>query len=64
MPEQLYQMDDATFSHLTAWCERECREDEKDTVRDRILLFLETESVQDAEWHLSHGWQHLHDVTR
>ena len=66
MPEQMYVMDDATFTHLTTWCESGYAPfayEEADAVRERIMAFLQSECVEDAEWHLNCGWPHLYEVT-
>ena len=57
-----YKMDDATFTHLTAWCERESYDEEADALRERMILFLEAQESEDAEYSLSHGWRHVYDL--
>ena len=59
-----YQIDEATLSHLDAWCDREIREEDSEAVRQRILAYLDTCDTVDAEHSLSHGWQHIADLTR
>lgn len=62
MPSETYKIDDATFQHLTAWCESQLRPAEADTVRERIIAFLEASDPHDAEYSLSHGWWHVYDL--
>lgn len=58
-----YQIDDQTFDHLTAYCERETRtEDEALELREKILGYLEACEPDEAEYSLSHGWRHLSDL--
>ena len=59
-----YIMDDATFQHLTDWCEQQLREDEFLAVRDQIINFLEASEVEDAEYSINHGWWHVHDLMK
>ena len=58
-----YQIDNATFDHLSAWCDAQLRDDERETVRDRILGYLSDCDVEDAAYSLSHGWRHIQDLT-
>ena len=60
----IYQIDNATLSHLNEWCERNVREEDCEDVRNRILSYLEDCDTVDAEYSLSHGWQHIADLTR
>ncbi len=54
-----YMMDDATFQHLTTWCDRQYRDDEATDKRNAIMEMLEAMPVEDAEYSLSHGWTHV-----
>lgn len=56
---QTYRMDDATREHLAAWCARNCREEDAEQTFDRIVAHLEALDAEDAEYSLSHGWQHI-----
>jgi len=63
-----YNMDDATFQHLTDWCdsqvvEREGQtEDSADLLRETILVYLQSCDVEDAEYSISHGWTHVRNL--
>jgi hypothetical protein len=61
MPQ--YRMDNATFEHLVAWCDRETHtSDESDALSSRIVGFLQSQPVEDAEYSLSHGWTHVRNL--
>lgn len=58
-----YKLDDPTYVHLAAWCERETRDyAEAEWLLDRIKTFLESLPVEDAEYSLSHGWSHVRNL--
>ena len=58
-----YEIDDATFVHLSDWCERNTRDaDEANAVSCKIIAYLESLPIEDAEYSLSHGWTHVRDL--
>ena len=57
-----YRVNDWTFEHMSAWCERNVRSDELHDVREAMIRYLESGSIEDAEYSLSHGWQHIYDL--
>lgn len=57
-----YRMDNATFQHLTTWCDNFFRPEVAGPERDRIITHLETLDTEDAEYSISHGWTHVYDV--
>ena len=57
-----YQIDSATFDHLSAWCEAQFRDHERDAVREHMIATLERMGPEDAAYSLSHGWWHIHDL--
>jgi hypothetical protein len=58
-----YKLDDFTFEHLTAWCDRETHTaDEADQLRDRIIAYLESLPLEDAQYSVSHGWPHVRNL--
>ncbi len=54
-----YLMDDATFQHLTTFCDRFFRDDEATNKRNAVVSMLEAMPPEDAEYSLSHGWPHV-----
>jgi hypothetical protein len=54
-----YDMDDATYQHLTSWCDRQYREGEAELKREQMANLLQSMSPEDAEYSLSHGWSHV-----
>lgn len=58
-------MDNATFDHLSAWCDTQRverhgeTEVEADALRGRIVTYLESQEIGDAEYALDHGWPHV-----
>jgi hypothetical protein len=57
--EALYRMDDATYRHLNDWCDSFYRMEESTAKCDAIIAMLEAMPAVDAEYSLSHGWQHV-----
>lgn len=57
-----YRIDNATFDHLSAWCERDLRDGERETIKTRILDYLSACDREDAEYSLSHGWPHIRNL--
>jgi hypothetical protein len=55
-------MDNATFEHLTAWCEREYSDRKVDGVRNAMVNLLESMDQDSAEYSLSHGWPHISNL--
>ncbi len=54
-----YWMDEATFQHLTTWCDSYFREEEATEKRNRMIEMLEAMPSEDAEYSMSHGWPHV-----
>jgi hypothetical protein len=54
-----YRVDDATFISLSRWVDENVTND-PDGARIRIVDFLESESEEDAEFHMGHGWDHIY----
>lgn len=58
-----YVMGDATFAHLTAWCERvTLTPEEADLLRERIIVHLQQLPESEAAWEMDHGWPHIRDL--
>jgi hypothetical protein len=58
-----YKLDDSTFEHLTAWCERESRDaDEALELRGKMIDYVQSLPVEDAEYSVSHGWPHVRNL--
>ena len=59
-----YKLDDPTFIHLAAWCERETQDAaEAEWLLDRMQTFVESLPVEDAEYSIAHGWPHVRSLT-
>jgi hypothetical protein len=58
-----YKLDDSTFEHLTAWCERETRTaDEALELRGKMIDYVQSLPVEDAEYSIGHGWPHVRNL--
>lgn len=58
-----YQMDDRTFAHLTEWTSANTDSwAEADLLRERMATYLESLSLDEAEYSLNHGWTHVRNL--
>lgn len=61
-----YNMDDTTYIHLGDWC-YSCwapfAESKADYARDRIVTYLQSLSVEDAERAMEDGWTKVYDLS-
>ena len=51
------QLDNATFRHLTKWCERNLRA--PDAGREHMVAVLAEMDAEDGEYHMTQGWYHV-----